>query len=203
MHLQRWLTSLIALPLLLYIILWGPPLIFLLLLVLISSAAHWEYLTICGLGQTPTARALGLGLGLIVLLGFFSDQPYLPGFCLTAGMLVYFLFFLLKFEEFPHLLPELALSCLGLCYVPFLVGHFYWLWQAPPDRLWLLWLLAVIFAGDTGAFYFGRWFGVRKLYPLVSPGKTVAGALGGLAASLTIGLGLGLWLPLGVALPML
>ena len=203
MHLKRWLTSLIALPILLYVLLKGSTLSFMLLLALVSSAAHWEFLTICGLGRTWLEKTMSLVLGLLLLLSFSTARPYLPGFFLVFGMLGYFLYYLLQYESFPHLLPELALSCLGLLYVPFLLGHFLWLWQLPQGRFWLLWFLLVIFAGDTGAYYCGRWFGVKKLYPQVSPGKTVAGSLGGLAASLTAGIGFGLWLPLGASLLVL
>jgi len=41
----------------------------------------------------------------------------------------------------------------------------------------------VIFASDTGAFYFGRLFGAHKLYEAISPGKTWEGAVGGLFSS--------------------
>ena len=58
----------------------------------------------------------------------------------------------------------------------------------PRGNLWILFLLAVIFLGDTGAFYFGRFFGKRKLYASVSPGKTWAGAFGGLLFSVLSGL---------------
>jgi phosphatidate cytidylyltransferase len=203
MHLKRWLTSLIALPILLYILLKGSTLSFMLLLALVSSAAHWEFLMICGLGRTTLEKTLGLVLGLLLLLSFSTARPYLPSFFVVLGMVGYFLYYLLRYEEFPQLLPELALSCLGLLYVPFLLGHFFWLWQLPQGRYWLLWFLLVIFAGDTGAYYSGRWFGVKKLYPQVSPGKTVAGSLGGLVASLAVGLGFGLWLPLGASLSVL
>jgi phosphatidate cytidylyltransferase len=203
MHLKRWLTSLVALPILLYVLLKGSSLSFMLLLAFVGSAAHWEFLAICGLNRTPLEKTLNLALGLMLLLSFSTSRPYLPCFFLVLGMLGYFFFFLLKYEQFPQLLPELALSCLGLLYVPFLLGHFFWLWQLPQGRFWLLWFLAVIFAGDTGAYYSGRWFGIKKLYPQVSPGKTVAGAVGGLAASLAAGLVLGPWLSLTTNLPVL
>jgi len=43
--------------------------------------------------------------------------------------------------------------------------------------------LGLAWFADTGAYFAGRFFGRRKLYEAVSPKKTVAGALGGLAAS--------------------
>jgi len=83
---------------------------------------------------------------------------------------------------------------LGLLYLPFLLGHFIWLRYLPQGELWILWLLLVIFAGDTGAFYVGRALGTSKLYPQVSPGKTWAGSWGGLASALVVGLLAGKWL---------
>jgi phosphatidate cytidylyltransferase len=54
----------------------------------------------------------------------------------------------------------------------------------PQGHLWIFFLLAVVFACDTGAFYLGRTFGKHKLHPHVSPGKTWEGAVGGLLSSL-------------------
>ena len=48
----------------------------------------------------------------------------------------------------------------------------------------LLLLGAVVFLGDTGAYFTGRFLGRHKLYPSVSPKKTIEGALGGVAGSL-------------------
>jgi len=195
-HLRRWLTSLVALPILAYVLFQGSSLLFMLLLALVGTAAHWEFLALSGLGRTVGEKILALSVGLLVLLSFSTGRPSAPVFFLLVGLLASFAFYLWWYEHYPQLLPELALTSLGLLYVPFLLGHFFWLWQLPQGRSWVGWLLLVIFAGDTGAFYSGRWWGRTKLYPQVSPGKTVAGAVGGLLASLIMGVLAGLWLSL-------
>jgi len=47
----------------------------------------------------------------------------------------------------------------------------------------LLLLGAIVFLGDTGAYFVGKYLGRNKLYPLVSPNKTIEGALGGIVGS--------------------
>ena len=51
----------------------------------------------------------------------------------------------------------------------------------------VVFVLAVAWIGDTGAYFAGRFLGDKKLYPAVSPKKTWAGAWGGLAGSLVAG----------------
>ncbi|MBJ7574272.1 phosphatidate cytidylyltransferase [Luteimonas sp. MC1828] len=58
---------------------------------------------------------------------------------------------------------------------------------------WLLLALGIIWATDTGAYFAGRAWGKRKLAPRISPNKTVAGLVGGLAAGILVAV-LGAWL---------
>lgn len=51
----------------------------------------------------------------------------------------------------------------------------------------LLWVFIVTWATDIGAYFAGRAFGTRKLAPSISPGKTVEGLWGGIAAAAAIG----------------
>ena len=46
--------------------------------------------------------------------------------------------------------------------------------------------IAVTFGNDTGAYFAGRAFGRHKLYPTISPAKTVEGAVGGLVAGVGV-----------------
>lgn len=51
----------------------------------------------------------------------------------------------------------------------------------------LLWVFLVTWATDIGGYFVGRRFGKRKLAPSISPGKTVEGLWGGVAAAALFG----------------
>ncbi len=59
------------------------------------------------------------------------------------------------------------------------------------------WLLVVVKMGDTGAYLFGKTFGRRKMAPVLSPNKTVEGAVGAICFSL-----LGSWIVAYWILPL-
>ncbi len=75
-------------------------------------------------------------------------------------------------------LPYLGLACIALI----------WLRNAPEaGQTNVIVLLLIVWASDIGAYMAGRSIGGRKLAPSVSPGKTVSGAVGGLAAAMAVG----------------
>ena len=51
----------------------------------------------------------------------------------------------------------------------------------------LVWVFIVTWSTDIGAYFAGRRFGRRKLAPTISPGKTVEGLYGGIAAATLLG----------------
>ena len=67
-----------------------------------------------------------------------------------------------------------------------------------PSRV--LFMLLVVWAADIGAYFAGRRFGARKLAALTSPGKSVEGVAGAMAAVGALGVAAGLWLSLPLVL---
>ena len=67
----------------------------------------------------------------------------------------------------------------------------------------LIWVFIVTWATDIGAYFAGRRFGKRKLAPSISPGKTVEGLYGGIAAATLFGGAWALGTGLGTALLIL
>src|SRR3546814_10739371 len=51
----------------------------------------------------------------------------------------------------------------------------------------VFWLLCVIWATDTGAYFAGRAIGGPKLIPSISPNKTWAGLIGGMICAALVG----------------
>ncbi len=77
---------------------------------------------------------------------------------------------------------------LGIVYIALPCLAFVWLRQLAPFGFeTLVWLLGVVWATDSAAYLVGRSVGGPKLAPLISPNKTWAGAIAGLAAGVAIG----------------
>jgi phosphatidate cytidylyltransferase len=75
------------------------------------------------------------------------------------------------------------LVLLGFLYLPLLLGHLSLLHGLPHGKEWIFLVLFIIMLGDSAAYFTGINLGRRKLYPAISPNKSVEGALGGLLGS--------------------
>jgi phosphatidate cytidylyltransferase len=133
----------------------------------------------------PWVRVVGALIGLAISVAWF----WLPG---RPDLLLALLIFstmtattlqLVIFRDIADAARAAATMVFGLLYVPLLLTPLALLKRFVDGGDWVLLVLMVAFFSDTGAYAAGRAFGRHRLYPAVSPGKTVEGALGGLVAS--------------------
>ena len=188
-HLKRWLTSLVAIPILIYILGPGPKWLFSVLVSLASLLAFDEFLRVVSPGLSWVIRVLGccVSLALIYFVSVGSSSLLL-GVLPLGTMLILCLYLFSHGDERPRSTEQAGKIALGVLYVCLPLCLLAALEEVPKGRVWVFFVLAVVFAGDTGAFYGGRFFGRHKLYPSISPGKTWEGAVGGFLASLLVAL---------------
>ncbi len=188
---KRLLTALVATPLALAALFLLPVPWFLGFVTLFIELAVWEYLAIVR-PQAPKAP-LGVLLVLVPLAAWALSASMIEGsrvftaeeHLLAAAVLLSVgigSLLLLRSTPLPEVLPSLGILCFGVPYFAAPIAAVSHLQRADP---WLVFLLfAVVWLGDTGAYYAGRRLGRHKMAPVVSPNKTWEGAVAGFLVSL-------------------
>ncbi len=91
-----------------------------------------------------------------------------------------------------HAVYHISVTIFGVLYVSWLGSHLMLLRELPilaglkysVGFTFVIIVFTLTWCYDTGAYAFGRLFGRRKLFPSISPGKTVEGAIGGIFLSI-------------------
>jgi phosphatidate cytidylyltransferase len=76
----------------------------------------------------------------------------------------------------------------GVLYVGLFLSYFTLLKNQIMGTRWVLFLIFTVWAGDTSAYFAGTLIGRHRLYPKLSPKKSVEGLFGGLAGSIAVAL---------------
>jgi phosphatidate cytidylyltransferase len=88
-------------------------------------------------------------------------------------------------------LADLGPLAFGIIYIPGLLIP-QWLLRLEGIE-WIFFLYLCVWTSDTTAYYVGKTFGKQKLYPEISPKKTVQGAFGSVAGGCIAAAICGLW----------
>jgi phosphatidate cytidylyltransferase len=132
--------------------------------------------------ERKTEGLLAAAVGAPIVLA--NGCEHLPvSLVLTFLVLFFALSSLVRIRDIRNSAAEAALFLLGILYVPLLISYLVMLRGLPLGISWIFLLLIIVMSGDTAAFYVGSTLGKRRLYPLVSPKKSVEGMFGGLAGS--------------------
>lgn len=169
-------------PLLVLLILKGGTGLFTLLTMLLSFLGLHEYGRMM-LKDRPAFSIAFAGAGSLLPLTALSHHPA----AIMLGVLILFflasLHFLFRHGDIAQVASSWALSAAGILYVPLLITHILLLRLFPHGVAWVFLLLFIVMCSDTFAYYIGCRFGRHRLYPTVSPNKSVEGAAGGLAGA--------------------
>lgn len=165
----------------------------------IASVGVWEYAQLAIAKDVVPATRLMIAIAALEVVAFYTaivfvDFPQLPILVLAFGL---FCFFLNRFRKAYDALLHVAVEFFGVCYVSvplsFMIGILFPTphMGAPQEgRWWLIYLIAVTKITDVGAYFVGRLWGKHKLSPVLSPKKTVEGAIAGFLCAVLMSMGL-------------
>lgn len=118
-------------------------------------------------------------------LVWFDGQQYVTLMAIAALMVLMSLY-VFTFPKYKT--EEVTVAFFGVFYVAVMLSYLYQV-RAMTDGQYLVWLIFISSWGcDTSAYCVGMLFGRHKLAPVLSPKKSIEGAVGGVAGAALIGL---------------
>lgn len=182
----RLVSAAVLIPAVLALILLSPPWLFSLVAVLVAALSGFEFATIAFGGSFRLRRIVaallsGLIAGSVV---FHDSHPHLFLIAASAIVPISLLTFMRGFENFDKALGSAVQTATGVLYTGTPWGLLSLVFSSNDrGRYWVLALVVSSSLSDTLSFFSGKAFGRKKLAPRISPGKTWAGSVGGLAGS--------------------
>ena len=179
--LERIITALVILPLLYLLIMKLPPVYFKALLSIVSGLALYEFYTMYE--TKAVMKYAGVVIGVFYMF-FRYDSIY----AIFAASMLLFTLRLFYIRNPLGSLSDVSTAVIGLVYIPGLLSYQIYLMAYTPELI--LFLYGVIWSADSMALLIGKTIGRMKLYPAISPNKTVEGAIasviGGIISALII-----------------
>ena len=188
---QRILVAVVGIPLLLAVLCWAPDWATALLLAALSVIAAHELLTaVCGPDKAKRWTALPAVTGALVIAAvYFSGEHYADSpagtvlrWLIAAAVLALLLASVLTYGRPGALvLQDVCVMAVAGLVIPWAFSCMLQLRMLPHGAGMVLMPLVAAFCSDSAALFTGMACGRHKMAPLVSPHKTVEGALGGIA----------------------
>ena len=200
--LQRILTVLVAVPLVVGLLYLGKEYhiewIILALLAVITAISCWEYAQLVqeiGIFINPFFYSAICAL-FVIGVGILGES-YL-------SLILAIFFVVLLIEHLPQStgVVHMIWGLLGFVYLPVLLHFLYLIYLSEHGFSYLLWLLVLVWAYDSGAYLAGSLRGRHKLAPALSPKKSWEGVAGGILLATAASLLSTLWVPWNLSLEM-
>jgi phosphatidate cytidylyltransferase len=175
MHAKRLLVAALLLPLFYFSVMGLPEWCFFAVLLGACVLAQWELYSMYRIAGLM--KHSGMLLGALMLTAAYISGDASPSASMLAVMAISAIR-LFGFRNPSSSLRDISFALLALFYIPGLLAFQLPLRHQGPQ--WIILLYGCVWISDSFAYYVGKTVGRRKLYPEISPNKTVAGGVGSL-----------------------
>lgn len=173
----RIISAAVLLPVLFLVIWVLPKIVCAILLGIIAGIAAYELLYRTGLVRNVRLVAYCVGTAFLMSLWSYFDMHRAWG---TLGLLIFLtaLFVEMMLNHVKVRFDKICLCIVGGLLIPYLLTSIVRILGTYTGRYTIIIPFILAFLPDSGAYFAGRYFGRRKLAPVISPNKTVEGAVG-------------------------
>lgn len=190
-HIKRWITAIILAPAVLWILIKANILLVAAMVSVVAIFAVREYLRIIfGNDEDPisnTIKIISYTVSMTLIVSACLGSWEILFLILAMNLMALSIFVLARFAANPSIFDIISKQVLGIVYIPVSLSLLIFIKELDGGTFWIIWLLIIVFANDTGAFYGGTFFGKKPLSPAISPNKTIEGSIGGVTASMVVG----------------
>ena len=190
-HIKRWITAIILAPVVLWILIKGNILMAAALIAVVAIFAMREYLRIIfGNDEDPisnTIKIISYTISMTLIISASLGSWEILFLIIAMNFMAVSIFVLARFKARPMIFDVISRQVLGIVYIPVSLSLLVFIKNLQGGTFWIIWLLIIVFANDTGAFYGGKFFGKRALAPNISPNKTIEGSIGGGLTAMVVG----------------
>ena len=198
---QRVLSALVLIPLVLLAVLKSPDWLFISITGVIALLATNEYLQL-GDHYAPTSRRtvifiIGFLFGAMVLnsagkvtVGESGEGLIVLIILVVALVPMLLMAIAMREADLKQALPSAAIGFLALPYIFMPMASLALIHAMTKGWFFLLLLFFVVWSGDIFAYYVGRTYGLHKLAPRISPAKSWEGAIASVAGAAAVSVGL-------------
>lgn len=156
------------------------------LVLAVSLLAFLEFKSLCNnMGIYPIETWINFFITLFIMTPLLVVNSYSPDFVYTTQLTLIIVSYVVIF---PRILlkntytkfEDLTMSLWAVFQLGLFPSFFTWIRLMDKGFYYTLTMILAVAANDTGSLFVGKYFGTTKLAPSISPGKTVAGSIGGL-----------------------
>lgn len=211
---KRVITGAILIPIVVVLVYWAPSWLVTVIAAIVALLAMKEFFDLCARMGLKASRTWTM-IWAVVLFGlqwlqgsvevhWLSDNTELIRglpwrYASIEALLLAFVFGMgaigvIGRMPIVDVLPSIGASAAALLFIAFPFSFLARLeGKASTGPVLVLFALAIVWAGDTAAYFVGKSIGRIKMAPALSPGKTWEGAVGNVVGSLIVGYCFALW----------
>lgn len=193
-NMTRIISSIVSLPILFAIIYFGTPFHFFILLEIIIFIALYEFYRMIERAESGCYKWTGIIFGILLPIGIFKEVYSYTNLFVASAIITSFILRIFEGNKYGNTYLYIPNTLFGILYISLLMSYILMVRMIGyQGRELVFFVLMATWMGDTAAYFGGKGFGKHQLAPLISPKKTIEGAVAGLIGSISGALIAKLW----------